>query len=139
MRRCEGHPRATKRGQYVFEHVLIMEKHLGRYLKFFGVRNPDSEIVHHVNGDKNDNRIENLLITTMREHGKIHYKDNPLPSSTQFKRGHRHAGSKLTDKEVIQIRDLNKIGFGYRRLGQIYGVDNTNIREIIKRRTWKHV
>ncbi len=47
------------------EHIYVMELHLGRKLE-------KGEVVHHIDGDKTNNKLENLFLTTIAEHNKIH-------------------------------------------------------------------
>ena len=59
------HPFKNKDG-YMFEHRIIMEQKLGRFLE-------SKERVHHINGDKTDNRISNLMLfANESKHQKFH-------------------------------------------------------------------
>ena len=67
-----NHPYRNKMGLgYVKRCRLILEKKLGRYLK-------RTELVHHINDNKSDDREENLVIYMRDKHTSIHSKSRDI-------------------------------------------------------------
>lgn len=64
--------------RYVLEHRHLMEQHLKRKLL-------PSEDVHHLNGVKTDNRVENLELTSRAAHLKEHYGAREVDALGRFK------------------------------------------------------
>lgn len=60
-----GHPRSGRYNR-TFEHIVVAEKTIGRYLT-------KDEVVHHLNGDKQDNRPENLEVLLRKDHVHAHH------------------------------------------------------------------
>jgi hypothetical protein len=50
--------------------------------EFIGRKLTPGEIIHHINGDKKDNRLENLELMTIQEHTHLHHIGVPKPRSS---------------------------------------------------------
>lgn len=64
--RCYGvlHPYSNGR-KMMQKHIMVMELQIGRQIQ-------SDEVVHHKNGNRQDNRLENLELMTRSEHSKMH-------------------------------------------------------------------
>lgn len=99
------HPYSNKQG-YVFEHRLVVEKDIGRYLL-------PTEVVHHIDYSKTNNKVDNLqLLSSNAEHKDIH-----RVYQIQCKRGHIYEevgyyqyGSARNCKACIKYREALKRG-----------------------------
>lgn len=98
--------------------------------------------VNHIDGNKENNRLDNLEFTTSSENA-IHAFKNGLRKAPK---GEKCGTSVLTSKEVLEIRskyikgiNQHKTGYGSIKLAKEYNVGQSTVLHIINRRTWSHI
>lgn len=150
------HPNRTK-NNYVLEHRVVMENHIGRLLD-------SSEVVHHINGNKKDNRVENLEVMTALEHSLHHGEDRERQVSelvctncnkvfTRFTNqvnlgnklgqfcsrscngkyiakstsGYSSVGKSISKEKIDEIQELSKQGLTGYRISKITGISANTV------------
>lgn len=92
------HPFANTNG-WVFEHRLVMEKYKGRYLL-------KEEVVHHIDGNKENNIIDNLMLfATHGEHVKYHLDHGWRERISKEQMGRKHKPESIDKmRKVKRVR-----------------------------------
>ena len=88
----KSHPLSDPNG-YVYEQKLVA-------VTAFGLDFIKGKIIHHINGNKSDNRLENIEILTRSEHNKLHNKSKQRDLSGKFikKKARRLLDGKVWDQ-----------------------------------------
>lgn len=127
----QGYYRVTlniggNRQRYVFIHRLIL-------LAFVGPPRDGQWCCCHGDGTRTNNRLDNLrwgdAFDNMND--KVQHGTDP--------RGDRNPMAKLTEADVIQIRELAAKRYDYFELAARFGVVEGTIHQIVRRTTWKHL
>ena len=94
---------------------------------------PEGMECRHLNGDRKDNRIENLRWGTRAENAQdrvIHGTDS---------KGERSGQAKLTEWDVVAIRSLAESEIPRDIIAEAHQVSQSTVSEIYTRQTWRHL
>jgi len=113
--------------KYPLVHRLVVETFIGII--------PSGCQVNHKNGNRSDNRIENLEVMTASENNLHAYsvlgKERPS--------GSKHPMAKLTEEDVLRIREQYLFGARQIDIAHVFGIDKTSVRDIVHRYGWTHI
>jgi len=103
---------------------------------FLPPKSSADQVLRHLNDNPADNRIENLAWGTYSDNNADAIRNGKFHSQ----KGVLHGGAKLTDDKVREIRRLYATGnFTQQELALKFGVAQSVISDIVKRKKWKHV
>jgi len=116
------HPRADRNGR-VLEHILVWEEATNTQI-------PVGFVIHHINGNKTDNRIENLCLMTVSAHVKHHHTGKVVSEETR-KLISRNAKERYSDKtkhpfyksiNLSEMAEMRNSGMKVSDICEYYGI-----------------
>jgi len=113
--------------KHVFVHRLVL-------IAFIGHPPEGRDICNHINGDRADNRSENLEWCNRSENGQ--HASKVLGSWDGKLQGEKNPRAKLSAKDVGDIRKLRSLGATYGEIVRFFPIGKTQIARIVKGESW---
>jgi hypothetical protein len=137
--------------------------HILEYETFNGYKLKSDECVHHKDENKENNYYENLKKMNISDHQKFHnigeknynfgkHRSDEVKNKISEKNkgechpmfgikrsGEKSGNHKLTERKIIQIKMLFKLGFKNIEISKIYNISPEEISSIKNKRSWSHI
>ena len=137
-------PEISKRG-YLRVSFYLYGKYKKKFVHrlvlatFNPVENMDELQVNHIDGNKQNNNINNLEWCTNRENSEHAWKTGLCSNYICNKSGDEAHHKKLSSKKVKLIKQDLKDGVSYRKIGEKYDISSSTVCQIANGITWKDV
>ncbi len=121
-----------KAGKMVKVHRLVVQAFVGPI--------PEGYCVNHINGRKDDNRVENLEVVTLAQNTQHGFTSlGRIGKNTNPTKGAEHHNASLNEEAVREIRRLYASGERQVDLAKRFETPQTNISAIVRRKAWAHI
>lgn len=117
----------TRARRQMFAHRLSYELHYGPV--------PDGLFVLHKCDNPGCVRPDHLFLGTLTDNNR----DRAQKGRNLSVKGENHGRAKITNRDVVQMRQLYKNGKTPAELAKKYGISQSNVSRIVRGRAWKHI
>ena len=130
---------ASKNG---YKRVILFSKSkqksylVHRLVALSFIENPDNKpYINHIDGDPSNNILENLEWCTPKEN-----VDHAIKTGLSNVKGSNHGSSKLTEREVVEIRNLYRSKkYNQREISENFNITQALVSMIIGNKIWNHI
>lgn len=114
--------------RHIFGHRLVVDAFIQPL--------PDGMVINHINGIKNDNRVENLEITTISGNTLHGFRTLGRPPQINPQKGSKNGRAKINEADIPLIFELRASGMSQQKIADRFGIDQTSISRILLRKNW---